>query len=261
MPITRQSQSSLRVTLLTLAVAIGLGIGAGLLLNTSGDALEDPAPVSTKKAEVDVRTLPIFHGLSFKRKGGTTQNVQIMVRAGDEQAVSIVAMSGVHKSVHTRVIDGILHIMLDRDLSGTEDLRIQIASPRLDMIAMDGVSSVRVNGGLRTPSIKLEASRGAQITARRLGARQLNVAVRRGGRIMIGGRTSLLRARASSGIIEAGELSAEVAKVSSVDRSRVEVDAQNHLEAYARDRATIMYRHRPVSVLEDLDRSSRLQML
>ena len=184
-----------------------------------------------------------------------------MVRSGDAQHVAVVAMPGQHKAVQTRVIEGILHIQLDRDMTDTGDLRIQIASPRLQIVRMDGTSSVRINGGMRTSNIQLEASRGAQITARRLGTRQLSVTVHRGGKVIIAGRASVLRARANSGVIEARDLQAGIAKVSSVQRSRVEIDAQDSLEAYARNRASILYRNPPRRLHRDLDGSSRLQML
>ena len=243
----------------TLTVAILLGVGLGLALGLPSEV--QPPPPSSAEAQVQTRKVAAFHGLSFTRRDGNSHGVQIMVRSGDEQQLAVVALPGQHQSVQTRVIDGILYIQLDRDMRDNGDLRIQIATPRLRSIRMDGVSSVQINGGLRMASVRLEASRGAQITARRLGTRQLNVTVLRGGRIMIAGHTGLLRARASSGVIEARDLEAEVAQVSSVERSRVEVYVLDRLEAYARDRASILYRTMPRRVLRDLDGSSRLQML
>jgi hypothetical protein len=221
----------------------------------------EPAAQAQSDVEVQARELGVFHGLSFTRRDGNTSAVQVIVLAGDEQAVAVVAKRGQHKSVQTRVIEGILYIQLDRDLQDTGVLRIQVSSPRLDSIRMDGVSSVQVNGGLRTASVQLEATRGAQITVRRIGARQVNMTANQGGRILVGGRTGLLRAEATEGVIDARDLAAEVATVSSIGRSRIEVFARDRLEAYARDRASILYRTMPRRVLQDLDSSSRLQML
>jgi hypothetical protein len=249
-------------TAIILTLAGALGVGLGLAVVPSEPVVPIPVPASTPtQMQVEVRDVPMFHGVSFTRRDGNTSAIQVMILAGDEQSVAVVARDGQHQAVQTRVIDSILYIQLDRDLQDLGALRIKVASPRLKSIHMDGVSSVRVNGGLRTESVNIEARHGAEITARRLGARQVSVTAHTGGKILIGGQVNLLRAQAKSGVINARDLSTEIAQVSSVQRSRIEVNAQERLEAFARDRASILYRTEPRRVLRDLDHSSRLQML
>jgi hypothetical protein len=262
MPLLPQLGHNWTRKFLILGAAAAAGAGLGIFFGIPEEVAPTPLATQTQSdVEVQVRELTIFHGLSFTRRDGNTSAVQVIILAGDEQAVSVVAKRGQHKSVQTRVIDGILYIQLDRDLQDTGVLRIQVSSPRIRSIRMDGVSSVLVNGGLRAPSVRLEASRGAQITVRRIGARQVNMSASQGGRILVGGRTGLLRAEATEGVIDARDLIAEVATVSSISRSRIEVFAQDRLEAYARDRASILYRTMPRRMLQDLDSTSRLQML
>ena len=253
-----------RRTVLILSLAALAGIGVGLVAGQPERVQPVSSPVAenpSSEVQLQTRNVPMFNGVSFTRKEGITTAVQVMILAGDEQSVAVVAKQGQHQAVQTRVIDGILYIQLDRDFMDAGPLRIKVGSPRIKSIRMDGVSSVRVNGGLRTESLNIEASRGAEITARRLGGRQVSVAAHKGARVLIGGRVRLLKAQASSGVIDAHDLATEVAEVSSVQRSRVEVNALERLEAYARDRASILYTSEPRRLLRDLDHSSRLQML
>ncbi len=217
--------------------------------------------INLRSVMVTKRDLPLFHTVAMSRTDSSKHAVEVTIRAGDRQSVAIVSDYGGQEAVRTSVLDGVLHVVLNQKTGSEGTLRINLASPRLRKISMDGAGIIRINGGLRAATIHLEASSGAHITAHRLGTRQLNVAVRRGGRIDVGGTTSLLRAQASSGTIHAGTLETDVAHVSSVERSQVEIRARQRLEAFGRRQGQILLQGDSQRVLRDLDTSSSLKLL
>jgi hypothetical protein len=252
-------RSPRRTAILVLVGCTLLGIGAGVFMGrVSG---QTATMVDLNGLVATERELPLFHTIALSRLDASTHPLSVMVRAGDAQNVAIVSQYGSHDAVQTRVVNGVLHIVLQRASSANGPLRINIASPRLRKITMDGVGTVRVSGGLRSAEMHLEASRGGQITARRLGTRQLVVAARRGGRVDVGGHTSILRAQATAGTIHATDLDTEIAQVSSVQQSRIEVRVSQRLDAFARQNGQIFLKGPTDHIVRDLDPSSSLQML
>jgi hypothetical protein len=248
-----------RTAILVLGGCTLLGISVGVFMGrVSG---QTATTVDLNRLVATERELPLFHTIALSRLDASTHPLRVMVRAGDTQSVAIVSQYGGHDAVQTRVVNGVLHIVLQRKSSANGPLRINLASPRLRKITMDGVGTVQVSGGLRSAEMHLEASRGGQITARRLGTRQLVVAARRGGRVNVGGRTMMFRARATAGTIHAADLDSEFAQVSSVQESRIEVRATERLDAFARQNGQIFLKGPTARVVRDLDPSSSLHML
>jgi len=242
-----------------LACCTLVGIGGGVLfghLDRTPTTTVDPS-----EARVIEMDLPLFHSIAFRLLGDSNQPVKVTIRAGDRQSVAIVANQSGQGAVRTRVSNGVLNILLDRKTDEEGPLRINLASPRLRKIVMDGVGIVEVTGGIRSASLHLEAIRGGQITARRLGTRQLIVSASRGGRVQVGGSTAMLRAHATAGVIQAADLNADVAQVSCVERSRIEVQAFERLDAFARREGHIFLQRTPQQILRDLDRSSTLNVM
>jgi hypothetical protein len=239
-------------------VGIGLGVVLGQTHKTVAVTKEEVEP---QGLQVQDRALAPFHGLHFTRRDDGKATVEVMILAGDDPSVAVVAQAGQHRAVQTRVVDDILHVQINSDLADLGKLRIKLASPTLRSLHIDGPSTVRVNGGIRSKGVKIKAIRGAQITARRLGAQWVEVTALQGGSVVLGGTTDLLKALAESGMINAQDLRAEVAQVSSIRDSRIELSALDRLEAHARGRATILYRATPKRLLQDLDHSSELGLL
>lgn len=236
---------------------LGIGIGA-----MSWHALpSQPTVVNLNQTVVTQLNLPLFHSIVLNRKDRSNQTVNITVRIGDEQHVSIVSGYGGDAAVRTRVVDGTLHLLLNRETSFAGPLRINLASPRLRKITMDGAGDLQVSGGIRSASMHLEATRGARITAQRIGTRQLFITARRGGQVTVAGKTTHLQVQAVAGTIIARDLSAENASVSSLDQGRVEVKVSDSLEAFARHKSTIIAAGKSRKVRRDLDPSSSLKVL
>ena len=247
---------------LILGIACALGVGLGVVLSQTHETVSiTTEEVESQGLQVQDRALAPFHGLHFTRRDGGKATVEVMILAGDEPSVAVVAQAGQHHAVQARVVDDILHIQINSDLADLGKLRIKLASPKLRSLHIDGPSTVRVNGGIRSEAVKIKAIRGAQITARRLGAQRVEVTALQGGSVLLGGTTDLLKAQAEGGKINAQDLRAEVAQVSSIRDSRIELSALDRLEAHARGRASILYRMRPKHLLQDLDHSSKLGLL
>jgi uncharacterized Zn ribbon protein len=128
---------------------------------------------------------------------------EVTVHRGDAQRVTIVAGSTQYTSFtmedgQTLVIDA-----CDRSCpNGEYDLRIDIATPDIHGVAVDGGGNIQVSGDLPLKRFAAAVNGGGNIDARAVHADTVNAAVNGGGKIKVYAGSDLHAAVSGGGLIQ-----------------------------------------------------------
>ncbi|MBP6431000.1 MAG: DUF2807 domain-containing protein [Ferruginibacter sp.] len=206
---------------------------SSIALYSCGPAINGSGKIVTEK-----RNTGNFKGVS------TASSIDVEVKIGDTYEVAVEADDNVLQYVKTEVVDGILKVRYNDNISlRNADVTVHVTAPTLEKLTASSSGSIVVDGVLaNSQKIEIDASSSANIDAN-VDAPQIDADANSSAEIKLSGRTQTFRAEVSSSAdIEAYDLLSENTIAQANSSGTANVHASVKLDGKANSSGLVRYR-------------------
>ena len=193
----------------------------------------------------EVRELSAFHSIDLRSFG------KVVLAAGPEQKVEVVAEEDLLPRVRTEVQDGMLVVGLRWWLGALlrvpelAEAEVRITLPLLRSLRLSGAGQVRGEGPLKVEDLDLRLS-GAGRVVLRVEGRRVEVRLSGAGAAELSGTAEELEIRLSgAGAVQAADLSTRKVRIRASGAGECRVNAAEPLEAEVSGAGSVRYRGSP----------------
>jgi hypothetical protein len=177
-----------------------------------------------------------------------SSGVDVYLRQGDTQSVTVEADENLHEYILTEVKDDVLHVYTEANIRDAERERVYVTMKEIKSVTTSSAGDVVGETPVKTDELELSASSAGDINLE-VYAKEVEVDISSSGDMTLKGEAEKLKADLSSaGDLKAYDLKTREADVSVSSAGDADINVSDKLTARASSAGDIRYMGNPVQV-------------
>ena len=171
----------------------------------------------------------------------SSAGIEVYLTQGEENKVVVEIDENLQEYIETSVMNGLLKVGTRKNIRWAKKRKVYVTYKELDKIEASSGSSIQANSVVKSQSLSLKASSGAEIELE-VFSQDLDLRTSSGADIKISGKSSSLIAQASSGSeINAKELSVINCNATASSGAEINVNVKEKIDAKASSGGEVVY--------------------